>query len=744
MGLINLKTNLKGYGLINSPGLYISKGSVDLKFGQDEYEGGSSGQPFIQTRIPATDESLQTNISVNVNADASVNNLDQSLPNILGGAATGAVGGLLVGGAAGAAIGAGVGLGLGIAGAVAANDFSVGLKANASLKLPNAGTGGTDFLLRGGTLLPGIIANDAERLFKFFKSTDGVLFTVKQNLLSRIAVSTQASPNLLNSGIYTPISTLAQAIGNPFGLHVNKQGLNPFAGTGPTSDNERLYGVKVTPEQIQANNRLVNLWGAKITNNPNERDPDPIFLRNRENNISTDPLTLLSYGGGPNSFLGVGKTNIRLASNPIIKANPQSDIFDKNYLTWSYKSFARSQDITVTGTGDSAAFQQMIANGLTNGPIDLAGVEIETLSYELSNPRSVKEYIPSQFQQDFRSFLRLVIEKSARGNISTTLMSQGPSYAPKDNQTIEQRVSLGDPGNASGKNLWSYVNGYDDINTSFGAASNNSYDKINALPVYRSTSENKPSKYDDLVNFRIGIIDNTTPSTIDYIHFRAFLDQISDNYSSNWDPTKYIGRGENFYTYSGFDRKVSLGWTVAAQSKVELMPMYEKLNYLASICAPDYSSEGYMRGNIVQLTIGGYFYEQPGIITGLNYEMNSDNDTWEIAIGDDEFNPGKDRSVRQLPHIIRVTGFNFTPIHRFVPRKQQNLYKSDGAGNGSGIINTYGQERYIALADIGLATGETGYDAGGNGTALTDTELAESNINSKQTRVLAGFNGLTD
>jgi hypothetical protein len=689
MGLINLRTNLK-----------------DLKFGNDEYKGGSSGQPFIQTRIPATDEPLQTNISVNVNADASVNNLDQSLPNILGGAATGAVGGLLVGGAAGAAIGAGVGLGLGIAGAVAANDFSVGLKVNASLKLPNAGTGGTDFLLRGGTLLPGIIANDAERLFKFFKSTDGVLFTVKQNLLSRIAVSTQASPNLLNSGIYTPISTLAQAIGNPFGLHVNKQGLNPFAGTGPTSDNERLYGVKVTSEQIQADNRLVNLWGAKISNDFNQRSPNSKFLKD---NISDDFLTLLSYGGGPNSFLGVGKTNIRLASNPIIKVNPQADIYDKNYLTWSYRILASELIATGGKVGESTAFQQMIANGLTNGPITLATVNVKQLEYDLSNPRSVKDYKPSLYQQDFRKYLRGVIELSARGDISTTLMSKSPSYKPEDNQIIEQRVNLGDPGNASGKNLWSYVNGYREDGLAYGAASPNSYDKINALPVYRSTSENQPSKYDDLVNFRIGIIDNTTPSTIDYIHFRAFLDQISDNYSSNWDPTKYIGRGENFYTYSGFDRKVSLGWTVAAQSKVELIPMYEKLNYLASLCAPDYSSEGYMRGNIVQLTIGGYFYEQPGIITGLNYEMNSDNDTWEIAIGDDEFNPGKDRSVKQLPHIIRVTGFNFTPIHRFVPRKQQNQYASDGAGGGSGIVSQYGPERFISLADIGLAAGETGY-----------------------------------
>ena len=54
--------------------------------------------------------------------------------------------------------------------------------------------------------------------------------------------------------------------------------------------------------------------------------------------------------------------------------------------------------------------------------------------------------------------------------------------------------------------------------------------------------------------------------------------------------------GEPLYNYQGFDRTINLSWTVAAQSKQELIPMYKKLNYLASVCAPDYSNTGYMRG----------------------------------------------------------------------------------------------------------------------------------------------------
>ena len=49
-----------------------------------------------------------------------------------------------------------------------------------------------------------------------------------------------------------------------------------------------------------------------------------------------------------------------------------------------------------------------------------------------------------------------------------------------------------------------------------------------------------------------------------------------------------MGRAENFHNYEGFDRSISMNWTVPAQSKNELMIMHQKLNYLASNLAPDY------------------------------------------------------------------------------------------------------------------------------------------------------------
>src|SRR6056300_848313 len=87
-------------------------------------------------------------------------------------------------------------------------------------------TGGLDVLTRGGTLAISRTADDASRLTKLLltgNTFQGPFFTVKQNILSRQGVETQASPRGLNEGPYLPTSTLAQVAVSATGLHFNKQ-----------------------------------------------------------------------------------------------------------------------------------------------------------------------------------------------------------------------------------------------------------------------------------------------------------------------------------------------------------------------------------------------------------------------------------------------------------------------------------------------------------------------------------------
>ena len=62
-------------------------------------------------------------------------------------------------------------------------------------------------------------------------------------------------------------------------------------------------------------------------------------------------------------------------------------------------------------------------------------------------------------------------------------------------------------------------------------------------------------------------------------------------------------------------------------------------------------------------------------------------------------NKVNDASVKELPMIVKVTGFQFTPIHNFVPKIQSNLYggNEDPKENTTGFISRYGKEKYIAL-----------------------------------------------
>jgi hypothetical protein len=472
------------------------------------------------------------------------------------------------------------------------------------------------------------------------KAPNGVLFIAKQNLLSRLGVKTQAG----GQEIYLPTSTLAQAGVSAFGLHFYKQGLNPI----PIPSNSPIISLgplgAISPTgNIITYSQVVPVGNKTPTDNTTFNRLFQLFdvkILNKPNiysgnNISPLNNGILQYGGGPGSILGIGRTNIRFADQRIVTTG--KSLLENNY------------------------------NTLSTSQIQTSG--------ELNATRISPSFTPKI--QDFRVVLRVGVKESS-------ILSNSPSYS--GSAVIEQRVNLGDPGKKG--NIISYTAGKFINEQKQGAL-----DKINAKSLYQSRLVD-PNQTNDLVKFRIEAINNDNPAESVFIHFRAFLDAFSDTYNANWNSTKYVGRGEEFYTYNGFTRVININWAVAAQSKEELIPMHQKLNYLASNLTPDYSAGGYMRGPMMRLTVGGYLYSQPGFITSLTYTVD-DNSTWEIGI-DDEGN--SDPSVKELPHLIRVS-MNYTPIHTFVPRKQTNTYTGSAAGQNTGkYISSFGPEHYIALS----------------------------------------------
>jgi hypothetical protein len=253
--------------------------------------------------------------------------------------------------------------------------------------------------------------------------------------------------------------------------------------------------------------------------------------------------------------------------------------------------------------------------------------------------------------QDFRKTL-------LDGKTESRIMSLAPNYNGENAKNIEERLSLGDPGKT--RNVLKY------------SVDQPALDKINYRYFYSASSpdHSQVNNGNDLVKFSIGILKNDGSGDSNYIHFRAFIEGFSDSYNADWSEVQYVGRGDKFYNYGGFTREISMGWTVYAQSKAELIPMYKKLNYLATSLAPDYSSGGFMRGSLARLTVGGYLYNQLGIITGITYTI-PDESTWEIGIDE---NGANDESVKELAHMIKVSGFKFTPIQDKVPQKGRTKF----------------------------------------------------------------------
>jgi hypothetical protein len=159
----------------------------------------------------------------------------------------------------------------------------------------------------------------------------------------------------------------------------------------------------------------------------------------------------------------------------------------------------------------------------------------------------------------------------------------------------------------------------------------------------------------DLIDFRIQIINPTAPNTVsEVLKFRAYIDDFSDSYNAGWKDQAYMGRAEKFYRYESFDRDISLGFTIVADSKSNLDIMYKQLNTLASSLSPTYTAQGYMAGNLHRVTVGNYINGQWGIIRGMQFSVSKDS-PWEISTG------------KQLPFYIEVSGIKFQPIHNFRP-----------------------------------------------------------------------------
>ena len=335
-------------------------------------------------------------------------------------------------------------------------------------RLPQALTAATSLLSRlPGITDPGIglatqaSLTDAVRLGKFFTTPQGLLFTAKQNLLSRISVRTEASGQL-NDYAYSPTSTLAQAGVNVFGGHLNKQGINPFLGFGNAYTPDRYFDVVRDKIALTTNTVFQSILsppttqtsttiGFQFIGNPASRgllglptfNNAPIGTTSLVGNLQSlnnldrlvqlygdtilqgnpnDPI-LLTYPGGPGSILGVGKTLIRYATG---------------------------------NTGAPLRVKNTAAVGIQPATNALYAVASETdVANEIAGTSTIGPALPGTVPViDFRRALRNSKQTLAIPN-GAMAAAQAPAYSINGQTNLEARVNLNNPA-APGRNLNSY------------------------------------------------------------------------------------------------------------------------------------------------------------------------------------------------------------------------------------------------------------------------------------------------
>jgi len=451
---------------------------------------------------------------------------------------------------------------------------------------------GADMFGRSGQLQRGL--TDVTRLTKYLANGKGLLFNAKQIALEKTRPKVPYGPK--RGFLFSTV--LAQAGVQGTGIHFDRT--NDLR-----VDNTQKYDYQTRTFYNSEDNRLNLLYKSKIA-----------YQSIPEKNVFNvtgigDQNSLISYGGGPGSLGGIGRTTLKRSN----EAKTTTTQYDRNILALTQNNINKLYERS-TSTGFNSFTD---GGGITNFTLILNNTS--AAPYELRRKRLGR------------------ITNYATFNRSKTF-------------------GTGDAGNDANLNRQDYY--LDKPKLTEGT------DRINYKKVYSSTTGVDFDKStEDMIKFYIAVIDNDNPLNKTYIHFRAFIDGLSDNYGANWNSINYPGRGEEFFKYGGFTRDIGFNFKVHVASRAELFPTYQKLNYLSSIMAPDYSAPGYMRGNIVQLTVGDYLNDVYGVITGFNYNI-TDEATWDIARND---NGTIDQNSAELPTLINVDSFSFKPIHNFVPQK---------------------------------------------------------------------------
>ena len=151
-------------------------------------------------------------------------------------------------------------------------------------------------------------------------------------------------------------------------------------------------------------------------------------------------------------------------------------------------------------------------------------------------------------------------------------------------------------------------------------------ERLDKVGLLKPNDGDKPNYEKDIVT--LGFRTDNSNRT----QFRGTVSGITETFSPNWNSEKPNGRADQVYMYSTFERTLSFNFKAVAYSRMELIPMWEKLKQLATFAMPYYGDDvnnpGY-RGRQILFTLGDLWKDHTALLTSLSYTM-SDEASWEI------------------------------------------------------------------------------------------------------------------
>jgi hypothetical protein len=517
-----------------------------------------------------------------------------------------------------------------------------------------------DFLLRNGYLNPISSLRDVSRLTKFFSplgsgaSANGILFIAKQELLERQGVDVVDGINR----IYNPLGTIAQAGVLSIGYHLNKQGINVFRNGYFNGGSDGYFKVTKLNDEVNIN-RLTGLF------NTNKQQKFNDILSISEYGLNTTPNSqiLFSYTGGPNSILGIGKTNIRLWNStsgvkiPLKRSNidysPRVPLTPLRISTlWNYNPKEVISDVYnvtglfTTGVGVSMLTKVYIDSSL---PSSILFGEAEAAS-DIMNRNVLTSNTFTSATPGYLTYQQIQNASKATVDYKGTILDFRESI-PDIPSTDYSAVGFNRENGGEGY-------GYNTSKTYFKSNSRNGITRILNPNLAISPDQVEIGvRGEDIIDFNFTLVNNDGRSDRNtLIDFRAYIEDFNDSFNGEWDTYKYNGRAENFYKYKGFTREFSVTFVVPNLSRADMISSYQKLNALSWTTMPDYSDAGLMRGNLCYFTMGDYLRRSLVVVKSLSYtpimEMGFDIDR---DIDGRKFVNGQDSLyIGQLPKGIKI------------------------------------------------------------------------------------------